>query len=64
MLAAPFPIARASYRRKLWRDITGQTGFQQRKAQLLAALGDPAWPGPAVARETIDALASGSPAAC
>ena len=44
VLSAPFPITKASYRRKLWRDITGRTGFQQRKAQLLAALGDPAWP--------------------
>jgi fatty acid desaturase len=43
-LSAPFPITRASYRRKLWRDLTGQTGYQQRKAQLRNALGDPAWP--------------------
>ena len=43
-LSAPFPITKASYRRKFWRDITGQTGFQQRKAQFLNALGDPAWP--------------------
>ncbi len=28
-----------SYRRKFLRDITGQTGYQQRKAQLLNALG-------------------------
>ncbi len=46
VLSAPFPITRASYRRKLWRDVTGQTGFQQRRAQLLNALGDPAWPWP------------------
>lgn len=44
VLSAPFPITRASYRRKFWRDISGQTGLQQRKAQLLNALGDPAWP--------------------
>jgi fatty acid desaturase len=43
-LSAPFPITRASYRRKFWRDITGRTGFAQRKAQVLSALGDPAWP--------------------
>jgi fatty acid desaturase len=43
-LSAPFPIARASYRRKLWRDLSGQTGYQQRKAQFLNALGDPSWP--------------------
>jgi len=44
VLSAPFPITQASYRRKLWRDISGQTGFQQRRAQLLNALGDPSWP--------------------
>lgn len=44
VLSAPFPITRASYRRKFWRDITGRTGFAQRKAQLLNALGDPSWP--------------------
>jgi fatty acid desaturase len=44
VLSAPFPITRASYRRKLWRDISGQTGYEQRKAQILNALGDPAWP--------------------
>jgi len=44
VLSAPFPITRASFRRKVWRDITGQTGYQQRKAQLLNALGDPSWP--------------------
>jgi fatty acid desaturase len=43
VLSAPFPITRSSYRRKLVRDITGQTGFQQRKAQVLNALGDPSW---------------------
>ena len=44
VLSAPFPITRASYRRKFLRDILGQTGYSQRKAQLLNALGDPAWP--------------------
>jgi fatty acid desaturase len=43
VLSAPFPITRASYRRKFWRDITGRTGSSQRKAQLLNALGDPSW---------------------
>jgi len=38
-LSAPFPITRASFRRKMIRDITGQTGFKQRKAQILNALG-------------------------
>jgi fatty acid desaturase len=34
VLSAPFPITRASYKRKFWRDITGQTGYEQRKSQL------------------------------
>jgi fatty acid desaturase len=44
ILSAPFPITRPSYRRKFWRDISGQTGYAQRKAQVLNALGDPSWP--------------------
>jgi fatty acid desaturase len=44
VLSAPFPVTKASYRRKFWRDITGQTGYQQRKAQLLNALGPKDWP--------------------
>ncbi|HEX4534394.1 MAG TPA: fatty acid desaturase family protein [Rhizomicrobium sp.] len=40
-LSAPFPITRASLRRKFLRDITGQTGFKQRRAQLRAAFGVP-----------------------
>jgi len=44
VLSAPFPITRMSYRRKFLRDITGQTGYQQRKAQLLNALGHAEWP--------------------
>jgi fatty acid desaturase len=43
-LSAPFPITKPSYRRKFLRDITGRTGYEQRKAQLLNALGDPSWP--------------------
>jgi fatty acid desaturase len=43
-LSAPFPITRASFRRKMIRDITGQTGFKQRKAQFLSALGKPGEP--------------------
>ncbi|MGY4454704.1 fatty acid desaturase [Bradyrhizobium sp. i1.3.1] len=43
VLSAPFPITRLSYRRKFIRDITGQTGYQQRKAQLLNALGPKDW---------------------
>jgi fatty acid desaturase len=44
VLSAPFPITQASYRRKFWRDLSGQTGYEQRKAQLLAALGPPSLP--------------------
>ena len=44
VLSAPFPVTRASYRRKLLRDITGQTGFQQRRAQLMNALGPAGMP--------------------
>ncbi|HRD76109.1 MAG TPA: fatty acid desaturase family protein [Hyphomicrobiaceae bacterium] len=44
VLSAPFPVTPASYRRKLLRDITGQTGFQQRKAQVLNALGPTSMP--------------------
>ncbi|HLZ02196.1 MAG TPA: fatty acid desaturase family protein [Bradyrhizobium sp.] len=44
ILSAPFPITKLSYRRKFVRDITGQTGYQQRKAQLLNALGPTQWP--------------------
>ena len=44
MLSAPFPITKLSYRRKFIRDLTGQTGYQQRKAQLLNALGPKGWP--------------------
>lgn len=44
VLSAPFPITKLSYRRKFIRDITGQTGYQQRKAQLFNALGPNDWP--------------------
>lgn len=40
-LSAPFPITKASFRRKMIRDITGQTGFKQRKQQFLYSLGKP-----------------------
>jgi fatty acid desaturase len=44
ILSKPFPITRKSFRRKMIRDLTGQTGYQQRKAQMLNALGDPSLP--------------------
>jgi fatty acid desaturase len=43
-LSAPFPISPESLKRKMIRDLTGQTGFKQRKAQLIAALGKPDMP--------------------
>jgi fatty acid desaturase len=43
-LSAPFPITRQSFVRKMIRDITGQTGFKQRRAQIRAALGKPGQP--------------------
>lgn len=44
VLTGHYPITRASLRRKLWRDFSGQTGYSQRRAQFAQALGDPAWP--------------------
>ena len=40
VLTGHYPITRASLRRKLWRDISGQTGYAQRKAQFAYALGE------------------------
>jgi len=40
-LSAPFPITRASLRRKILRDLIGKTGYQRRKLQVLAAWGPP-----------------------
>ncbi len=38
-LAAPFPITRESFRRKVWRDLSGQTGWKRAKATLKRDLG-------------------------
>ncbi len=38
-LAAPFPITRASLRRKVWRDLSGQTGWKRAKATFRRDLG-------------------------
>jgi fatty acid desaturase len=38
-LASPFPITRASMRRKVWRDLSGQTGWKRFKATLKRDLG-------------------------
>ena len=44
VLSAPFPITRKSFRRKVIRDLTGQTGLQQRLGQLRSAMGKPSQP--------------------
>lgn len=38
-LAAPFPVSRASLRRKIWRDLSGQTGWKRARATLRRDLG-------------------------
>jgi len=38
-LSAPFPITPASFRRKMWRDLSGRTGVKQRGATIRAAFG-------------------------
>ncbi len=38
VLSAPFPISRGSFRRKVVRDLTGQTWFKQRFGRLVARL--------------------------
>lgn len=38
-LAAPFPITRDSFRRKVWRDLSGQTGLKQARAVFLRDVG-------------------------
>ncbi len=45
ILSAPFPITRASLRRKIIRDLTGQTFFKQRFNQFANALGYGLRPG-------------------
>jgi fatty acid desaturase len=38
-LATPFPVSRASMWRKIWRDLSGQTGWKRAKATLARDLG-------------------------
>jgi fatty acid desaturase len=38
-LATPFPITRSSLRRKIWRDLSGQTGWKRLRATLRRDLG-------------------------
>lgn len=42
-LSAHFPITRESFKRKMIRDLTGQTGYQQRKASIRGAIRAKAW---------------------
>jgi fatty acid desaturase len=44
VLSAPFPISRQSLRRKIWRDITGNTGLTRRKQQIMATWGEAGLP--------------------
>ncbi len=60
LLSKPFPITKASYKRKFLRDITGQTGFEQRRAQLRNALGHRDWP---LRRRAVALLVEARPAA-
>ena len=39
VLVTPFPITRASLRRKIWRDLSGRTGWKRAKATLRRDLG-------------------------
>jgi fatty acid desaturase len=38
-LASPFPITRESFRRKVWRDLSGQTGWAQARATFVRDVG-------------------------
>jgi fatty acid desaturase len=46
-LSAPFPISRASFGRKVVRDLTGQTGIKQQAAAIRNGFGRPGDPWPA-----------------
>lgn len=43
-LSAPFPISWKSFKRKMWRDLSGQTTYKQRRSQMRSGLGDPSLP--------------------
>lgn len=58
-LSAPFPISRASLRRKMVRDLTGRTALQRRGEQLRRALGSSGRP---VASRLADLWRSEGPA--
>jgi fatty acid desaturase len=56
VLSAPFPATRASFRRKVLRDLTGQTAYRQRLDLVRGALGDTADPLPARLRRAWNKL--------
>ena len=56
VLTGHYPISRRSLFRKLLRDLTGQTGYAQRRAQWRAALGPASLPLPARGRRFLQAL--------
>jgi fatty acid desaturase len=39
VLSAPFPISRQSLKRKIWRDLTGNTGLTRRRQQIMMTWG-------------------------
>jgi fatty acid desaturase len=43
-LSAPFPITRSSFKRKVIRDLTGQTGWKQKVGAMRSAFGKPGVP--------------------
>lgn len=56
VLTGHYPISPASLRRKLLRDLSGQTGFAQRRGQFAAALGPSGQSGPARLRHFLQTL--------
>ena len=56
-LTAPFPITRSSMRRKVIRDLTGQTAYKQKAALIRRAFGQPRHAGVAAARDGMEAAA-------
>jgi len=55
-LATPFPITRASLRRKIWRDLSGQTGWKRFRALLRRDLGMSAGKSRRQAQSAFEAL--------
>jgi fatty acid desaturase len=53
ILSAPFPITQASFKRKMWRDILGVTGYQRRLEQFKIIMGE----DPSLARRVLKLVA-------